>query len=96
LHWFQCAVIQSLPSPFNQTHSLSTSHGLAGKEEWDVVISSLFKFQSSKDEPFRIREAWSFDRQNHGDAAVLNSHALFERKDVVSEFPTEALPCLTM
>ena len=82
--------ISSVPS--NRTRFLFTSPELAGKEEWDLVISSLFKLQSSKDEPFRIREAWSFDRQNHGDAAVLNSHALFERKEVVSKFPTGALP----
>ncbi|KAJ3528232.1 hypothetical protein NMY22_g9497 [Coprinellus aureogranulatus] len=53
----------------------------SSKEEWDIVISNLFKIQSSKDEPFRIREAWSFDRQNHGDAAVLNARALNGRKE---------------
>ncbi|KAJ3543126.1 hypothetical protein NMY22_g3252 [Coprinellus aureogranulatus] len=56
----------------------------SSKEEWDIVISNLFKIQSSKDEPFRIREAWSFDRQNHGDAAVLNARALDGRKEGVS------------
>lgn len=32
----------------------------------------------------RIREAWTFDRQNHGDAAVLNARALELREGVAS------------
>ncbi|KAJ2912230.1 hypothetical protein MD484_g8185, partial [Candolleomyces efflorescens] len=54
------------------------------KEQWEIVIAQLFNLQQSKAEPYRIREAWSFDRQNYGDAAVLNAQALFRRQDTVS------------
>jgi hypothetical protein len=39
----------------------------------------MFEVQQTKDENHRIREAWSFDWQNHGDAAVLNREALANR-----------------
>ncbi|KAG6919893.1 hypothetical protein DXG01_015601 [Tephrocybe rancida] len=48
----------------------------AHKEQWEPTIQHIFNIQQLKDEKHRIREAWSFDRQNHGDAAVLNHEAL--------------------
>ncbi|EAU92171.2 hypothetical protein CC1G_08794 [Coprinopsis cinerea okayama7 len=46
------------------------------KEEWEVVIEILFRLNAGQDPAYQIREAWSFDRQNHGDAAVLNREKL--------------------
>jgi len=55
------------------------------KEQWEPVIQHLFKSQSSKDNGYRIREAWSFDWQNHGDAAILNREVLKFRPEGVCE-----------
>ena len=49
---------------------------LPDKEQWEPVIEKLFTSQRKMDKAHRIREAWSFDWQNHGDAAVLNRQAL--------------------
>ncbi|RDB21685.1 hypothetical protein Hypma_011238 [Hypsizygus marmoreus] len=56
----------------------------AHKEQWEPTIEHIFKSQETKDECHRIREAWSFDWQNHGDAAILNREALQTRLDGVS------------
>jgi hypothetical protein len=56
------------------------------KEQWEPVIQHLFKSQSSKCKSYRIREAWSFDWQNHGDAAILNRAALKLRPEGVCEY----------
>ncbi|KAG7095097.1 hypothetical protein E1B28_005884 [Marasmius oreades] len=45
------------------------------KEQWEPVITRLFHLsESTKHE--NIREVWAFDRENHGDAALLNREAL--------------------
>ncbi|KAF4573292.1 hypothetical protein EYR40_003627 [Pleurotus pulmonarius] len=48
----------------------------AHKEQWEPTIQAIFE-RTSKQSPnkTRVREAWSFDWQNHGDAAVLNKSA---------------------
>ncbi|KIM38284.1 hypothetical protein M413DRAFT_448020 [Hebeloma cylindrosporum] len=56
------------------------------KEQWEPVIQHLFRSQYTKDKRYRIREAWSFDWQNHGDAAVLNREALKLRPKGVSAY----------
>lgn len=56
----------------------------AHKEQWEPVIENLFTLQQKMDKAHRIREAWSFDWQNHGDAAVLNRQLLKERPEGVS------------
>ncbi|TFK63034.1 alpha/beta-hydrolase [Pluteus cervinus] len=57
------------------------------KEQWEPIIEQLFHHQQSKVDPFhRIREAWAFDWQSHGDAALLNAQVLQEREDTVSAF----------
>lgn len=54
------------------------------KEQWEPVIENLFILQQKKmDRAHRIREAWSFDWQNHGDAAVLNRQLLNMRPEGV-------------
>ncbi|KAI9066147.1 alpha/beta-hydrolase [Trametes sanguinea] len=45
------------------------------KEAWEPTIESLFSAASPISES-TMREAWSFDMQNHGEAAVLNDAAL--------------------
>jgi len=54
------------------------------KEQWEPTINQIFHRQQHKDAVHRVREAWSFDWQNHGDAAVLNREALKSRPDGVS------------
>ncbi|OSC98503.1 alpha/beta-hydrolase [Trametes coccinea BRFM310] len=46
------------------------------KEVWEPTIEYLFSAASSKLSAFSMREAWSFDMQNHGEGAVLNDAAL--------------------
>lgn len=53
------------------------------KEQWEPVIEKLFTLQKKMDKTHRIREAWSFDWQNHGDAAVLNRELLKVRVEGV-------------
>ncbi|PPQ74685.1 hypothetical protein CVT26_007668 [Gymnopilus dilepis] len=48
----------------------------AHKEQWEPVIDRLFDLQEPKKAPYRIREAWSFDWQSHGDSATLNRERL--------------------
>ncbi|PPQ92478.1 hypothetical protein CVT25_010423 [Psilocybe cyanescens] len=54
------------------------------KEQWEPVIEQLFKVQRNKD--VRLREAWAFDWQSHGDSAVLNREALKNRAEGVSVY----------
>ncbi|TFK18657.1 alpha/beta-hydrolase [Coprinopsis marcescibilis] len=62
----------------------------AFKEEWEIVIELLFRLNETAGEAFQIREAWTFDRQNHGDAAVLNSRVLGSRPGGVSLYEWSA------
>lgn len=54
------------------------------KEQWEPTIERIFELQEAKSPRHRICEAWAFDWQNHGDAAVLNEGALRERPEGVS------------
>ncbi|KAF8072085.1 Alpha/beta hydrolase fold-1 [Lyophyllum atratum] len=54
------------------------------KEQWEPTIERIFHLQQSKDRRDRVREAWAFDWQSHGDAAVLNEGLLNSREDAVS------------
>ncbi|KAF9502272.1 alpha/beta-hydrolase [Pleurotus eryngii] len=67
----------NVPSPGeNEGLTLLFLHCVgAHKEQWEPTIQAIFERASN------IREAWAFDWQNHGDAAVLNKNALSERKD---------------
>ncbi|KAJ6471586.1 Alpha/beta hydrolase fold-1 [Mycena vitilis] len=57
--------------------TLIFAHGVGGyKEQWEPFIHELFRLQSTKAPYHRIHEAWSLDRQNHGDAALLNREEL--------------------
>lgn len=61
--------------------TLLFAHGVgAHKEQWEPTILSVFQRSSlSSVAKARLREAWAFDWQNHGDAAVLNRDALQRR-----------------
>jgi len=53
------------------------------KEIWEPTIERIFSLQNTgtnADGRERIREIWSFDWQNHGDAAILNRVALDDRR----------------
>ncbi|KAJ7492962.1 Alpha/beta hydrolase fold-1 [Mycena galericulata] len=52
------------------------------KEQWEPVIEQIFRLQRSKVRNQRVREAWSFDWQNHGDAAMLNRELLLETRQM--------------
>ncbi|KAL0577551.1 hypothetical protein V5O48_004449 [Marasmius crinis-equi] len=46
------------------------------KEQWEPIITRLFYHSHSTISQTSIREVWAFDRENHGDAAILNRGAL--------------------
>ncbi|KAK7052773.1 CN hydrolase domain-containing protein [Favolaschia claudopus] len=46
------------------------------KEQWEPVIEQAFRMQQGKARNQRVREAWSFDWQSHGDAGILNRELL--------------------
>ncbi|KAJ7834159.1 hypothetical protein B0H13DRAFT_2370029 [Mycena leptocephala] len=57
--------------------TLIFAHGVGGyKEQWEPMLGELFRLQHAKAPHHRIYEAWSVDRQNHGDAALLNREEL--------------------
>ncbi|KAF9267155.1 alpha/beta-hydrolase [Marasmius fiardii PR-910] len=55
------------------------------KEYWEPVIERIFALQN-KGMSYRIREAWSFDWQNHGDSAVVNEKILKYRPDGITVY----------
>ncbi|KAJ3843769.1 Alpha/beta hydrolase fold-1, partial [Lentinula raphanica] len=54
------------------------------KEQWEPTIERIFLTQASKERHHQIREAWSFDWQNHGEAALVNEEILRDRPEGVS------------
>ncbi|KAG5653240.1 hypothetical protein H0H81_001623 [Sphagnurus paluster] len=65
--------------------TLLLAHSLgAHKEQWEPTIRRIFELQKNKDRRDRIREAWAFDWQSHGDAGVVNQETLKSRQDAVS------------
>lgn len=69
-----------------QLRALIVYYPVIDKEHWEPVLQHIFQLQNSKGESYRIREAWSFDWQNHGDSAVLNYAALKAQKPGVCKF----------
>ncbi|KAF7974887.1 hypothetical protein HWV62_11027 [Athelia sp. TMB] len=49
------------------------------KEQWEPTLDKMFEAQHRKVGAMRIREAWAFDWQNHGDSALINRDALHTR-----------------
>ncbi|KAG5653239.1 hypothetical protein H0H81_001622 [Sphagnurus paluster] len=65
--------------------TLLFAHSLGShKEQWEPTIRRIFHLQKRKDIRNRIREAWAFDWQSHGDAGVANQDTLKSRQDAVS------------
>jgi pimeloyl-ACP methyl ester carboxylesterase len=54
------------------------------KEQWAPTIEEIFVQQRSKPQYQRIREAYAFDRQNHGESAVLNADYLAGLQECIS------------
>ncbi|KAJ7745822.1 Alpha/beta hydrolase fold-1 [Mycena maculata] len=52
------------------------------KEQWEPVIEHTFCVQQAKARHQRVREAWTFDWQNHGDAATLNHELLVNTRQM--------------
>ncbi|KAJ7628804.1 alpha/beta-hydrolase [Roridomyces roridus] len=77
---------------YSTKHSSSNSGGLtllfghgvgAHKEIWEPVIEDIFAMDKRR----CIREAWAMDRQDHGDAALLNAEEIARnRKDGVYSY----------
>ncbi|KAJ7147986.1 Alpha/beta hydrolase fold-1 [Mycena filopes] len=63
--------------------TLLFGHGVgAHKEIWEPVIHDIFRATNNN-----VREAWALDRQDHGDAALLNSEELARsRQDGVDSY----------
>jgi len=56
--------------------TLILAHGTGfHKEHWEPMLQHLFT-AATRSRAFPIREAWSFDCPNHGDAGVLNEKVL--------------------
>ncbi|KAF8878112.1 Alpha/beta hydrolase fold-1 [Infundibulicybe gibba] len=57
--------------------TLIFAHGTGfHKEQWEPTIEDLYTIFGDAGGVTNIREVWSIDAPNHGDAAVLNEHAL--------------------
>ncbi|KAF8878111.1 Alpha/beta hydrolase fold-1 [Infundibulicybe gibba] len=57
--------------------TLIFAHGTGfHKEQWEPTIEDLYSVFGGASGTTNIREVWSIDAPNHGDAAVLNEHAL--------------------
>ncbi|KAJ7697826.1 Alpha/Beta hydrolase protein [Mycena rosella] len=54
------------------------------KEQWEPIIAQVFRLQKSKARHRRVREAWAFDWQNHGDASILNQKILGSRRQMAA------------
>lgn len=46
------------------------------KELWEPTLEDLFEVQRKNGGDFKVREAWSVDSPNHGEAGVLNEEKL--------------------
>ena len=56
------------------------------KEQWEPTLEALFVRQFHEKDPSRyIKEAFAFDWQSHGDAALINQIALKDRPEGVCE-----------
>ncbi|KIJ17646.1 hypothetical protein PAXINDRAFT_175477 [Paxillus involutus ATCC 200175] len=69
-------------APFSEPEGLTLlfAHGIsAHKEQWEPTLQRIFHNQRFKAKHHRVREAWSFDWLNHGDAAELNKEKLQRR-----------------
>ncbi|KAG5340402.1 hypothetical protein C0989_001725 [Termitomyces sp. Mn162] len=57
--------------------TLILTHGTGfHKEQWEPTIDELYALLDRKDSSTKVREVWSIDAPNHGDAAVLNEDIL--------------------
>jgi len=58
--------------------TLIFSHGTSfHKEQWEPLIDDLLKRIEKGGQKVKIREIWTIDCPNHGEAAVVNEEALF-------------------
>lgn len=65
----------SLLDPAAVTLVLTHGNGFH-KEHWEPAIDELYSLFDEGKEIDKIREVWSIDAPNHGDAAVLNEETL--------------------
>lgn len=47
-------------------------------ECWEPILEALWLRMGGVEAPFILDEAWSFDCQNHGEAATLNAETLLQ------------------
>lgn len=75
--------------------TLILTHGTGfPKEVWEPVIERIFVTENARPNGLRIREAWTIDAPNHGDAAALNADLLRSGAyDLTCESPNRRLRC---
>ncbi|KAJ7446320.1 Alpha/beta hydrolase family-domain-containing protein [Mycena latifolia] len=65
--------------------TLIFGHGIGShKEQWEPIIEEIFRLQHSKVPHQRLHEAWTLDRQNHGDAVL--ALAAYEWAEAIAAF----------
>ena len=59
-------------------YTLIFAHGIGfNKEQWEPTLNALFRLSHRKSPGYpRIREVWTIDCPNHGQAAILNDNLL--------------------
>ena len=78
LLWYSSTARDLVRFPFS-SRAFYQLISLTDKEAWEPVIEYLFTTaEASNTNGPSVREAWSFDMQNHGEAAALNEEVLKE------------------
>ncbi|KAG5644840.1 hypothetical protein DXG03_007567 [Asterophora parasitica] len=68
--------------------TLVFAHGTGfHKEQWEPTIDDLYELLGRNDGMVKVREMWTIDAPNHGDAAILN-----EKSDGMRGLPTADYP----
>jgi len=72
--------------------TLVFAHGTSfHKEQWEPAINDLDILVQKSGGKVKIRELWTIDAPNHGDAAILNEQELKIRNDVTFDWQQYAL-----
>jgi hypothetical protein len=81
------------PDPTALTLVLAHGNGFH-KEHWEPSIDELYSLLDEGPTVVKIREVWSIDAPNHGDAAILNEEILqCYRSTCTSRYPSVCRSC---
>ena len=71
--------------------TLALTHGTGyHKEQWEPTIDDLLEILRRQKSNIKIREIWTIDAPNHGDAASLNEETLRWVYEPVCEYSVHA------